>query len=147
MFIIGSKGAGSICNDMRQITPKRLWKNIELCVYHSIHKLNTTLSVQSPVVVNLISTIVDEIGMEKTVQCRTTENTVPSDNTILQQLRFSLSIHVNVVRLVSLQYGPFLQHNDILGLTPLENMHLIELHKRLHFPPLNCIQQLVLVIG
>lgn len=85
MFIIGSKGAGSIRNDMRQITPKRLWKNIELCVYHSIHKLNTTLSVQSPVVVNLISTVVDEIGMEKTVQCRTTENTVPSDNTILQQ--------------------------------------------------------------
>ena len=26
-------------------------------------------------------------------------------------------------------------------------MHLIELHKRLHFPPLNRIQQLVLVIG
>lgn len=85
MLIIGPEGTRSIRNDMRQIAPKRLWKYIELCVYHSIHILNTTLSVQSPVVVNLISTVVDKIGMEESVQCRTAENTVSSNDTILQQ--------------------------------------------------------------
>ena len=122
-------------------------ENVELGIFHSTHFPRPTLSVQSPVVVNLVSAIVDEVGVEQTVQGRTTEDAVSTGDTRCTFQRLSFSVHINGIRLVSLQHGPILQDNHILFLTSLQRTHLIELYKGLHLLSFNGIQQFEFFIG